>query len=357
MKPVSLPRTTEKRSPREVAAEWLQLEEEGRLGPDDQARLEAWLAADPRHREAFESVRYVYGLSDGHAAAPNIMQLRQAALAAGRRPRAPVWSMAAAALVALTLGLGWSALSGLQGTPSLTPSPLARIAEAFSATAKPDSAVYRTRVGERLTFTLPDGSVSTLNTDSILKVAYRDGERGVKLIRGQALFEVAKNKQVPFRVYAGDRRITAVGTVFDVRLDGEKVKVALVEGVVQVASAQITPGGRPAQHVQMTAGEVLEAPKAAPMLVVTDDVRRSVSWTSGVVEFSGEPLSQAVAELNRYTTQPIEVGDASVGAYRVSGVFRTGDPETFARMMSEVFPLNVEHRPGGGGVILERRVQ
>jgi transmembrane sensor len=345
------PRRTET-SPRGTAADWLERQEATALTAEEQTRLDQWLAADAAHARAYDEMARVHALTDEHAADPKIMGLRQAALAARRSDRRPIWGMAAAASLALVIGLGWSSLGGM---PTATPSPITRIAEVLSASANPGAAVHRTRVGERLTFTLPDGSVTTLNTDSIVKVNYRDGERGVRLVRGQALFEVAKNRDAPFRVYAGDRQITAVGTVFDVRLDGRKVKVALVEGVVRVALARAAPAaGKPVQQVEMTAGEVLEAPPSAPMRVASADTQRTISWRSGIVEFSGEPLGAAVAEMNRYTTRPIRIEDPAAAGYRVSGVFRTGESELFARMMTEVFPLEAEQAPGEP-IVLRRR--
>jgi len=58
--------------------------------------------------------------------------------------------------------------------------------------------------------------------------------------------------------------------------------------------------------------------------------------------FDDAPLADAVAEINRYTTHPVVLADAGIGAYRVSGVFKTGDPERFAQSMAEVFPLTVD---------------
>jgi transmembrane sensor len=131
--------------------------------------------------------------------------------------------------------------------------------------------------------------------------------------------------------------------------------VALVEGVVKVAAAKAhADPGKPTPQVEMTAGEVLEAAPAAPMRVATADTARSISWRSGVVEFAGEPLGQAVAEMNRYTTRPIEIADATTASFRVSGVFRTGDPDQFARMMTQVFPLEAQGAPGGP-IILTRK--
>lgn len=346
----------DRQRPREAAAEWLERREQGELAPEEQARLDQWLAAALENAAAFGEMELLHALTDEHAAEPGILALRREALRARRAGGRPGWGAAAAAMAIAVVGLSGAGIASLNGTPAVEPGPIARIAEVLSARADPKSGVHRTGVGERLTLTLPDGSVATLNTDTILKVAYRDGERGVRLLRGQALFEVAHNKRVPFRVYAADRAITAVGTVFDVRLDGQHVKVALVEGVVKVAAIKPKAvSGRPVEQVQMTAGEVLDAPTAdAPMRVASADTEKSISWRSGVVEFSGESLADAVAEMNRYTTRPIEIADPAAAAFRVSGVFRTGEPEMFARMMTQVFPLEVQGTPDGP-ITLKRR--
>ena len=329
----------------EVAAIWVSREDEGRLGADGRAALEAWLAEDPRHRAAYAGARDACDAAARHAADPQMMELRAAALAATPDRGAPVWRMAAAVAVgAVLLGVGGGTVTAITAPAE---SRIGGVAARLAPALPPGSALYRTAVGERSTVVLPDGSVATLNTDSVLKVAYSDTERGVRLLRGQALFDVAKNKRVPFQVYAGERRITAVGTVFDVRLVGERVKVALVEGVVKVARTAPQSSPAPNQQVTMTAGEVLEAPPAAAMVVRTADTGRATSWKDGVVVFDDLPLAEAVAEMNRYTHRPVALADPRIGAYRVSGVFRTGDPERFAEAMSEVFPLEIEHRSDG----------
>ena len=342
--------------PHEVAAHWLTLEDEGRLSGEDRAGLERWLDADPAHRAAYDDARRACEAAARHAADPQIMALRAAALAVAPERSTPLRRIAAAAAIAAVVGGGsWLALSNAPGTE---PSPLAVMAASLAPGLHPNTAVYRTAVGERSTFTLPDGSVATLNTGSLLKIAYTPGERGVRLLRGQALFEVAHNKQRPFQVYAGDRRITAVGTVFDVRLDGARVKVALVEGVVRVAhlapKQTAGPAPTPVQQVVMTAGEVLDAAPSAAMTVRTADTGRATSWRAGVVVFDDEPLAAAVAEVNRYTTHPLVIADPSIGGLRVSGVFKTGDPERFARTMTDIFPVAVGDGPDGSEVLRRR---
>jgi len=341
-----------KQNPRETAIDWLAREREGRLAPDQQAALKAWLEADPAHADAYARARAAVEAPGRYAAHPELMDMRASALAAMKeRPRYPRMIAAAAAVVmAVTaLGGGWVALS-----PSTSPSVsrLQQAAAPILPTLNPNAAIYRTAVGERTSVTLPDGSVAILNTDTLLKVAYTGHERGVRLVRGQALFEVAHNKRVPFQVYAGDRRVTAVGTMFDVRLDAKRVKVTLVEGVVRVAALTSKPAA-PAQQVTMTAGEELQASPAA-MTVKTADVAAETSWKSGVVVFKAETLAQAAAEVNRYTDRPVRLADASLADYRITGVFKTGDPDHFAQAVTEILPVRVEPQSDGSLVLSEK---
>src|SRR4029077_19225198 len=70
---------------------------------------------------------------------------------------------------------------------------------------------YNTKVGELQVVPLGDGSVISLNTDSEVVVRYSEKSRDIELFRGEALFDVAKNKARPFVVHAGDTAVRAVG--------------------------------------------------------------------------------------------------------------------------------------------------
>ena len=74
---------------------------------------------------------------------------------------------------------------------------------------------------------LDDGSRVSLNTDSRIAILYSDGERRVRLDRGEAMFEVARNPARPFVVIAGNKSVTAIGTSFIVRKTGGVVTVTL----------------------------------------------------------------------------------------------------------------------------------
>ena len=100
----------------------------------------------------------------------------------------------------------------------------------------PVLSTFETAVGERSTVVLPDDSVVTLNTDTLVEVGFVEGSdvRRVTLQRGQAHFDVEKDTR-PFEVLAAGRRIEALGTAFDVRIDTELgVLVTLLEGSVAI---------------------------------------------------------------------------------------------------------------------------
>lgn len=353
----------------EAAARWLVRQREGADDEADRAAFRAWLDADPAHRRAYEKAAMACRFASAHAEAPEIVALRAAALAAGpvepvawaaRLRRARPWLAAAATVTAVATTATLVSLSPDGRPGAWLPNALVRPAP------DADTALYRTAVGERTTVTLPDGSVATLDTDSSIHLAYSAGERGVRLLKGQALFEVAHNRTRPFHVYAAGRRVTALGTVFNVRMDGTRLRVALLEGSVRIDAVSPTsapvPASTPekgaapppAKPVLLRPGELFEAEPAGQAAVTAPadaEAQRMASWRRGVVFFEDMRLADAVAEINRYARRPIAIADPVVGQYRVSGIFRTGDPLRFSQAMAEAFPIRIEQTPDGGLIL------
>lgn len=329
----------------EAAAAWVLLQEEGELSEASQRRFADWLAEDEAHVAAYEDALWALDAAARHAGAPEILAFRHAALSArGDRKRFWGWmggvSVAAAAVVA-AIAL-WTA-------PHEETSPIGVPVRVAEKAADPKASNYQTGIGQRSAISLPDGSVATLDTDSQIRVAYSDKERAVYLLKGQALFEVAHDKPMPFQVYAKGQRITAVGTVFNVRIEGDEVRVSMVEGTVKVRPIPPPGGdaGEPVKEITLTAGETIVAAPAKPLVAKPVEVRDVATWKGGMLVFNDTPLSEAVAEINRYNTRPIAIADTAVGNYRVSGVFKSNDPEHFSQAMAEIFPIEVTHAPDG----------
>ena len=104
----------------------------------------------------------------------------------------------------------------------------------------PEPIRYATSVGEQRSFDLADGSVMTLNTDTEAEISFTGSQRYVRLVHGQALFEVEKGKR-PFIVEASRSQTTALGTVFDVYAKAGSVEVTLIEGSVGVVPVPAEP--------------------------------------------------------------------------------------------------------------------
>ncbi|HSK39419.1 MAG TPA: FecR domain-containing protein, partial [Arenibaculum sp.] len=296
---------------------------EGEPDPAEAAAFDRWLSADPRHQEAFDRTSAAWDLLEPHTAAPEVIRARRDALdyvrrAGGRRwasrvSRRTSFRIAASVAAAAVLGAAaWPVFDGAE--------------------------VYRTGMGERRQITLTDGSTVSLDSASRVKVRYTADARRLTLLRGQARFDVAQNAARPFSVDAGDRRVVATGTAFNVEILGRAVNVTLLEGSVVVAPAKASA----ASPVPLIAGQQLMANLGAVPQVEPVKIEDATAWQRGKVVLDNVPLEQAALRVNRYSDRKVVVGDEAAAALTVSGVFQAGDPETFARAMAQYLRLEAE---------------
>jgi len=349
---------------REAAAAWHDRLLGEKVSEETRQAFSRWLAESAEHRAAYEAVVQAWSRLQGLAQDPQILTLRhEMALRLTRRSSSTLpplrWAVAAVFLVAVA-----AAVVAFSGRPAFEQSLIARVLETFGSNG---TRHYTTGTGERLAITLSDGSQVTLDTQTELKVAFSKMERIVHLTRGQAFFEVAKDRNRPFAVEARNHRLVAVGTAFDVRLDGEQVKVTMVEGTVRVerrqpattaASAKVPVASAPhasqesnleqrvpatpdAVVTTITAGEQLIADTQRLADIRPTDPERSTSWRRGQIIFDNTRLADAVDELNRYSDVKIELADPALGEVRLSGAFATGRPAVFVEAVTTFFPLRV----------------
>lgn len=332
-----------KRSPtqrvREAAAYWLMRISSDDYGPKERAAFEAWHSECPEHADAFARAKRGLAVVDSHLTDPRLASLGAEVLAEtmplNRLSRSWV-SVAAAAILALAVGI--VVLLSLQERPGLSPSQVAVKA-----------GIFETAVGERSTVSLADGSTIVLNTASRLKVDFSPDERKVILLSGEALFEVAKDSNRPFVVEAGDRRILALGTTFDVWLDEEKsIRVTLVEGRVsvdEIADQKASPDFDEAllDRNELIPGEQLTVVANEPTIVALADIKRVTSWRDGNLVFRNDPLTIAVKEINRYSTmQLVLADDPRLEEIGISGVFDTGHSASFVLALQTIYPVTAQ---------------
>jgi len=266
--------------------------------------------------------------------APEVMALRAEARRRPRTERRRMLARLAAAVVVIAAVGGAGLWVGMES--------------GFAQSRSLNDQTFRTGLGERATFTLPDGSVVTLNTATVLRTREDTGKRLLYLDEGQAFFRVAKDRRHPFIVAAAGRTVTAVGTAFDVRVDGEKLEVTLVEGKVKVdaptpePAADLSRAAR-TQSTEVVAGNRLVASIETPSLTVAPaDTVRETSWLSGWLDFDNEPLGQVAEEFNRYSPRKIVVADARLAQTPVSGRFEADDAEAFTRGLAKYRIARVE---------------
>ena len=332
MRPFPRPLPPSGLSPAEAAAAWFVRSEGGALTPAENQAFEAWLGETERNRALYEQAASAWAVFDGADADPHIRSLRSAALQDEPERRHPWWVAVAASLaLAVTTLLGFHFLS-TNGKPAAT-----QIAAATS---------YHTGRGQRLEFALSDGTSVVLNTDSVLDVHYSAAQRLVRLERGQAFFEVAKNKARPFVVVAGPKRVIAVGTAFDVRVDPQRMRVLLVEGKVAVESHARDP------HATkfLIPGQQLTTDAAGDTLSLAD--QNALLWREGLIEFDDVPLGVAVGEMNRYAPRPIVVADRRVADLRISGMFKLNQTDRFPQLVGEILPTEARQTGVGTEIVL-----
>ncbi len=302
----------------DAAARWVAREDRGPLDADEVAERDGWLAADRRHFGAYARAHAVYARSGRARALGSADRVPAARRALGRPPRLQ-WAMGLAATLCLM---------------------------ALGVHEHTDAGDYHlTHKGEILRVPLADGSAVTLDSGAAVRVHYTAKRREIILLRGEALFDVAKNRARPFVVVARDTAVTAVGTSFSVSLNEQRtrgVEVLVREGIVDVANASgaVAPTRLQANHralANRNHGIRIES-------VGDDDLDQQLAWREGMLSFNGDTLSVAAAQFLRYSDVRIMIDDPLVGSRRIVGLYSANDPIGFARSVALSLGLEVEQQ-------------
>ena len=236
---------------------------------------------------------------------------------------------------------------------------------------------YRTRFGEQRSVLLEDGSRVTLNTASRIAVDLTENRRLVRLLEGEALFEVAHDGARPFEVEAGHTLLRAVGTQFDVDLRANRTTLTVVEGKVAVVSegeatgaagAPEDPKANRAQTRRGSAGAATPSPlivAASERLIITGagsgapqpvaNVAAATAWVQRRLVFDHRPLAEVVEEFNRYNRTPIVLEDPRLSQEEVTGVFQSDDPASFLSFLASLSGVEIQEAPDGTRVVRGRK--
>ncbi len=207
---------------------------------------------------------------------------------------------------------------------------------------------YQTGVGQIRSVVLPDGSVAYLNTDTRLRWVGSPGNRRVRLLRGEAFFEVVHEPTRPFRIFLAHSEVQVLGTRFDVyRKSDGNVRVTVVSGRVSVEGLGNGTPATPSWSRHLTANQQIEY---SPVGLITDVhpvlAFNVIRWRQGIIETRGEPFSRFVGDLSRYTSQRIVITDPRVAQMRIGGAFSIRNVSATLARISRIEPITVTHEDG-----------
>lgn len=309
----------------QAAALWL-AREDFELTPVEREALKAWLAQSSRHKVAYLQLKAAWSRTERLAA------LKSPAPRASM-PHMPVRSgigRRLAFLAAATVVLFFGSI--------------------YMSWRQKSEQTYTTVVGRIQTVRLADGTRMELNTNTHVRTEVSGKLRIVTLEAGEAYFEVVHDAKHPFTVYAGNWRITDLGTKFSVFLDGDDVRVVVREGRVRVDPLH---GPAPSRPTVAEAGySVLARGQETLVLSRPDaDIASDLSWRSGLLEFDHQPLSDVAAQFNRYNVRQMQI-EGSARKIPIGGSFKADNVDVFVQLLHRGFGLSVNDQ--GDRIVISR---
>lgn len=319
----------------EAACLWISKLDRG-LSESECAELGAWLDAASDHERVFLELARCWDKTDALALLADVVPKAQRQDVKSRRWNKPwIWGGAIAAAVFasfMVMSPSWFTLN-----------------KPYS----PELLTYETAVGGLSRVVLVDGSVLTLNTDTRVEVTVTDEIRLLALQSGEMHIDVAKDLNRPFQVWVNDSVFEAVGTQFNIRIDdSQHVELLVTEGKVRVGVSPkaLLDGGHAdgtsvlLDDLYLAQGQrvIVEGQKHTVERLVPSDIEVELSWKNGNLVFRGEPLSEAIAEISRYTSVEFVIVDEDLKALRVAGLYKSGDVAGFLNSLEANFAIHYE---------------
>lgn len=279
--------------------EWLVRLTSGRVSVADAEGLAAWKAQSPAHLAAFEDALRLRRLlqragTEYLAHPPHSVPV---GLGSPRGPRISRRAWLGGAVAASVAGLMvvhppfalWPALSEL-------------------------TADYRTAKGEQRQVQLAEGLSVTLNTQTALSAAARQGSAMVELISGEASFHADLAGHLI--VSAGRSTVTASHADFNIRHDEAASAITCLSGRLDIR--------REGGQLALAAGQQLTYRAGEAGVVTAADQPAALAWRKGLLVFHDMPFQQMVHEINRYRPGMVMLANGALAQKRFSGVFHIG---------------------------------
>jgi transmembrane sensor len=301
------------------ASAWIARLEAHDVSLRDHQRFRSWLAQAPANRGAYEAVARTWDKLDALAFLDEAIAAKVATPAPSRR-------------LLLLGGIGVGAALVVAGGALL---PLSE-----DANATP----YATRIGERKSFALPDGSHAELNADTVMRVSMSPQTRRVHLLQGEALFRVSHEAERPFVVETpfGDLRVR--GAAFLVKLGVASARATILEGSLEAARK----AGLFARDDVTTASAnqelTLDRTSIAQTPLPPQALAHRLAWREGMLAFDGDRLADAALEIERQTGVHVQFADAGLGDMRIGGYISATDVTAFINLVEADLGLHATRR-------------
>ncbi|MEE4946350.1 FecR family protein [Pseudomonas alliivorans] len=320
-----MPQAETRQARLDIALDWLM---RARQAPDD-ARLHAdmqqWLDADPENAEALRKAERVWqltgqltpGTAHKWPAIPDASESpvpKAPMTARPRRRRTLSWAVGGALAACLVIALNPTLSARLQ-------------------------ADFATASNERREVQLPDGSRATLDRDSAIAADFSGARRNIRLLRGQAFFEVQPDRSKPFNVQVQNLDVTVTGTAFNVDLESRTIEVAVQHGSVRVSERDtqrlLNPG--------LMAGQRLDVDRySGQARLLAQPASRVAIWRDNQLIADNARLGDMVDELQRYLPGKVWLKDPQLAELRITGVYDTRNPQAALQAMAQPHGAHIE---------------
>lgn len=287
--------TNAQRKRNREAADWLLRNRDPKQSADDKARFETWLKRDPENCRTYRAAERLMG--DARKA----IQSDQTLATLKSEPRNRAKPIATAVILLACATAAFFLLDG----------PIRLQADIMAGT------------DEMPAITLEDGSRVQLNASSAIAIDFSEKRRTVRLLRGQAFFEVAHAPERPFTVEAGIARVTALGTAFDVRYGETDTEVTVTENAVLL---ELGKGASSSRRIRQGEQATYDPANGETEVRAVDSVV-ALAWQRGQIAVDNTPLSYIVEEMNRHFPGRIVVAGTALAERRVSGTIAVADTD------------------------------
>jgi len=353
--------TSEDKKIRQEASDWITKVTSPDTASDIIEEFVLWCEADTRHREVYARISGTFSLM-GHMEDQDLLKLAHPAYSGEsvfhrlanwlRPPRVPIRPLMATGLATTLIIVLSIGVSLVDFTSEQT---------------------FSTETAEIRDIVLADGSMVTLGARSQIDVTFSGGERHVKLERGEAFFDVAKDTNRPFFVQSNGIEIKVVGTKFNVHKGPNGLRIDVEEGIVKVSGQphkilESPPGMPPtdsdgiesdiltissentpkvfASNAVLTAGEHISSNRRGSLseVKVSETASQPSAWRDGRLVYVDASFAELVADISRYYNGEIRLTSEKVGEIRISGVFWTSKINDLIETLPQYLPVNVQYQ-------------